>query len=129
MGSFLTDKGLAELIAAVVADNVVRQLGWGTGSGQGVANNDLATPANESRVAGALSQVDTNTVGDTLQIVGKIIAGGARAITEVGLFDAAGAGNPPAGGDMAAYSDFAVINLATGDSIEFTMKITLDQAA
>jgi hypothetical protein len=60
---------------------------------------------------------------DTLQATGILTAAGARAITEVGLFDAAGAGSPPTGGNMDVYADFAAINLASGDSIAFTVKV------
>ena len=122
MASLVTDKGLRAFVDAVVADNILRQLGWGTGNGQGNASNDLATPAAEGRVASAMSAVQTNTENDTLQIEGTIVAGAARAITEVGVFDAATNGN------MIIYGDFAVITLANGDSITFTVQAVLDQA-
>ena len=127
MASLVTDNGLAAFVTALVTDNVVRQLGWGTGSGQTASANDLATAAAESRVAGAMTAETTNTTDDTLQITGTIVATAARAITEVGVFDAAGTGNPPSGGNMAIYGDFSVINLANGDSIAFTIKAILDQ--
>jgi hypothetical protein len=57
-----------------------------------------------------------------------VTAGGSRAITEVGVFDAAGSGNPPSGGNLVIYGDFSVINLASGDSILFTINCVLDQA-
>jgi hypothetical protein len=128
MASLVTNTGLAEFVTALVATDAVKYLGWGTGSGQGVASTDLATPANESRVAGTDSAEDTNTTDDTFQVVGTITAGGARAITEVGVFDGAGTGNPPSGANLAIYGDFSVINLASGDSITFTVKAVLDQA-
>jgi len=127
MASLVTDNGLAAFVTALVTDNVVRQLGWGTGSGQTASANDLATAAAESRVVGAMTAETTNTTDDTLQITGTIVATAARAITEVGVFDAAGTGNPPSGGNMAIYGDFSVINLANGDSIAFTIKAILDQ--
>lgn len=128
MASLVTDIGLKAFVDAVVADNVVRRLGWGTGSGQGDTANDLATPAEESRVGGAMSAVTTNTTDDTLQVEGTITAGAARAITEIGVFDDAGTGAPPSGGNMGIYGDFSVINLASGDSITFTVQAVLDQA-
>jgi len=128
MASLVTNNGLSEFVSALVATDAVKYLGWGTGSGQGVASTDLATPANESRTAGTDTAETTNTTGDTFQVAGTITAGGTRAITEVGVFDAAGSGNPPSGGNLAIYGDFSVINLASGDSITFTIKAVLDQA-
>ena len=40
------------------------------------------------------------------------------------MFDAAGAASPPTGGNMDIYGDFSVINLASGDSIAFTVNVT-----
>lgn len=128
MASLVTNNGLAEFVTALVATDAVKHLGWGTGSGQGVAATDLATPATESRTAGTDSAVTTTTTDDTFQVTGTITATGTRAITEVGVFDGAGSGNPPSGANLAIYGDFTVINLASGDSITFTIKAVLDQA-
>lgn len=129
MASLVVNTGLANATAAWHAyASRARYLGWGTGSGQGATATDLATAANESRVEGTTSQETTNTSNDTYRITGTITAGGARAITEVGVFDAAGSGNPPSGGALAIYGDFSVINLASGDSIQFQVDVVLDQA-
>lgn len=128
MASLVTNNGLSEFVTALVGDDVLKWIGWGTGSGQGVTANDLATPANESRTNGTDSAQTTNTTGDTFRVTGAITAGGARAITEVGVFDGAGTGNPPSGANLGIYGDFAVINLASGDSITFTIDAVLDQA-
>jgi len=129
MASLVVNTGLANVTAALAAyASNARYIGWGTGSGQGVADTDLATAANESRVEGTASQQTTNTTNDTFRIVGTITAGGTRAITEVATFDAAGTGNPPSGGNMAVYGDFSVINLASGDSIQFSVDVVFDQA-
>jgi len=130
MASFVTNNGLAEITGAVVAANVARQLQWGEGSGQAVSANAIAAAGNttESRTAGTMTQQTQNTTNDTIQVVGTITALGSRAITEVGVFDTAGSGNPPTGGDMIVYGDFSVINLAAADSITFTVRATLDQA-
>lgn len=129
MASLVVNTGLANATAAWngYASRPLH-VGWGTGSGQTATATDLATPANESRVPGTSSQQTTNTADDTYQITGTIVATGSRAITEVGVFDAAGAGNPPAGGNLGIYGDFGVINLSSGDSISFTVKAVLDQA-
>lgn len=129
MASLVVNTGLANVTAGLLAyASNARYIGWGTGSGQTATSTDLATAANESRVEGTASQQTTNTTDDTFRIVGTITAGGARAITEVATFDAAGTGNPPSGGNMAVYGDFTVINLASGDSISFTIDTVFDQA-
>lgn len=129
MASTVVNTGLANITAAW--HNYTsrgKYVGWGTGSGQGVTSTDLATAANESRVDGTSSQQTTTTTSDTYRVTATITAGGARAITEVGVFDAAGSGNPPSGGNLVIYGDFTVINLASGDSIAFTINTVLDQA-
>jgi hypothetical protein len=49
-------------------------------------------------------------------VVGLLTASATRAITNAGLFDAVTAGN------LFVKGDFSVINLASGDSIQFTIK-------
>ena len=125
MAAFVTDSGLANITAAWNAyASRARYIGWGVGSGQTVSSTQLAntTGITEPRVAGTTSQTTTNTTNDTYQIVGTLTAAGTRAITEAGVFD-----NPTAG-VMCVYGDFPVINLASGDSIAFTIKVVLDQA-
>ena len=99
-------------------------VGWGTGAGAGAAGStDLSTPASEARVAGTSSQVTTSVTNDTHQVVGTITASGAKTITNVGIFDAAGTGSPPSGGVLYAIFDGLSQALASGDSIQFTAKI------
>lgn len=98
-------------------------LQWGTGSAAAASANVVTTTTTtENRTTGTSSQVTTTQTNDTYQVVGTITALGTRAITEVGVFDAAGTGSPPTGGNMGIYGDFSVINLASGDSIAFTVK-------
>lgn len=128
MASQVQNAGLANMTAAWHAyASRAKYVGWGTGSGVAVTGTDLATPANESRVDGTSSQQTTTTANDTYRVVATLTAGGARAITEVGVFDGAGTGNPPSGANMALYGDFAVVNLASGDAITFTINAVLDQ--
>lgn len=122
MVSQVQDTGLAEFVSALVADDVVKYIGWGTGSGQGVTATDLATAAAEARTDGTPAAQTTNTTGDTYRVTGTITATGSRAITEVGIFDAL------TGAALRMYADFSVINLATDDSIAFTIDTVLDQA-
>lgn len=115
--------GLARVTAALAA--LTFWLQWGTGTGAvASATAVTTTTTTEARVSAAMSQVTTTVTNDTLQATGTITAAGARAITEVGLFDAVGTGSPPTTGNMDYYGSFAVINLSTGDSIAFTIKAT-----
>jgi len=131
MTSLVTDKGIANAIAALNAyASRARYLGWGVGSGQGASATDLAskTGVTEARVEGTTSIQETNVAGDTYQVVGTITAAGALAITELGVFDEAGAGTPPSGGNMCIYGDFSAINVVAGNTITFTVQAQLDQA-
>ena len=122
MVSQVQDAGLKEFVDAIVADDVVKYVGWGTGSGQAVTDSDLATAAAESRTSGTLSAVTTNTTDDTLRCVAQIVATAARAITEVGQFATA------ATATLRMYADFSVLNLNEDDSITFTIDTVLNQA-
>jgi hypothetical protein len=92
----------------------------GTGAtAEAATQTALVTEVDSSptRPTGTSTQQTTTTTSDTYQVVGTITATTARAITEAGLFDATTAGN------MFMRAVFSVINLATGDSIQFTMKV------
>lgn len=126
MVSIVTNSGLANAVAAWAAyASRARYLQWGVGSGQTTSSNDLndKTGTTEARVEGTTSQEDGTVTGDTYQVTGTITAEDARAITELGVFDAAGSGSPPSGGNMGIYGDFSVINLGNGDQISFTVQV------
>jgi hypothetical protein len=98
---------------------------WGTGSGAAASATAVTTTSTtEARVAASMSTGTTSVTGDKMIATGTVTAAGSRAITEVGLFDAVGSGSPPTGGSMDVYGDFSVINLASGDSIAFTINVT-----
>lgn len=91
---------------------------WGTGAGTAaITDTTLFTESAEARVAGTSTQVTTTTTNDSYQVVGTITASATRAITNAGLFDASTSGN------LFVKGDFATINLPTGDSIQFTIKV------
>jgi len=119
------NNGLANITAGWVAyTSRPLYLQWGTGSAAAASANVVTTTTTtESRTTGTSSQVTTTQTNDTYQVTGTITAAGTRAITEVGVFDAAGTGSPPTGGNMDIYGDFSVINLASSDSIAFTVKV------
>lgn len=117
------DAGLARITAALIA--LSWWLQWGTGSAAAkTANVVTTTTTTEGRAAATASQQTTTVTNDTMRLTATLTAAGTRAITEVGAFDAVGSGSPPTGGNMGIYGDFAVINLAGGDSIAYTINTT-----
>lgn len=123
MVSRTQNAGLARVTSLLAAASWWLQ--WGTGSGAAATANVVTTTSTtESRVSATASQQTTTVTNDTLRLTGTITAAGTRAITEVGAFDAAGSGSPPTGGNMDYYADFSVVNLASGDSIAFTLNVT-----
>lgn len=125
MTARIQNNGLANLTAAWVAyASVPKYIQWGEGTGAAASANAVtAGNTTEARTSGTASQVTTSVTNDTFQVTGTITAAGTRAITEVGVFDAAGSGSPPTGGNMCIYGDFSAINLAASDSIAFTIKV------
>jgi hypothetical protein len=123
MTARVQNNGLANITAALVAYTTLpKYLQWGTGTGAAASANVVTTTTTtESRTTGSASQQTTTQTNDTYRVTGTITALGTRAITEVGVFDAVGSGSPPTGGNMCIYGDFTVINLATSDSIAFTI--------
>lgn len=115
--------GLARITSLLAAASWYLQ--WGTGSAAAAtANVVTTTTTTEARVAATMSQQTVTVTNDTLRATGTITAAGTLAITEIGLFDAAGSGSPPTGGNMDIYGDFSVINLSAADSIAFTLNTT-----
>ena len=91
---------------------------WGTGAGTTAATDTTLFTEATPRAAGTSTQQTTSVTNDTYQVVATITAAGALAITNAGLFDVITASS----GNMFVKGDFSVINLATGDSIQFTFK-------
>lgn len=127
MASFATNLGIKAISDIFIADDTYKYVGWGSGSGQTVASTDLATALAEGRVTGTMASATTNTADDTTRVTATITATGTRAVTEMGVFNGAGSGSPPAGATLGFYSDFSVINVASGDTITFTIDIVFDQ--
>jgi hypothetical protein len=114
--------GLARVTSSL--SGLTYWLQWGTGSAAAASANVVTTTTTtEARVATTNTQQTTTVTNDTLQMTGTITAAGARSITEIGVFDAAGTGSPPTGGNMDYYVDFASVGLSSGDSIAFTIKV------
>jgi alpha-L-arabinofuranosidase len=89
-----------------------------TGAARTAAVTDTALSTEvETRATGTESIVTVTVTSDTYQIVGTITATAARVVDEAGSFDASTVGN------MATSFTFAVVNLANGDSIQFTIRL------
>lgn len=89
----------------------------GTGAGTAAAGDTTLFTEVETRTNGTSTQQTTSVTNDTYQVVGTIAATAGRAVTNAGLFDAS------SGGNLFMKGDFATVNLANGDSIQFTMKV------
>jgi hypothetical protein len=96
--------------------NSGQYVGWGTGSGGGAGSTDLVSAAPEGRATGSVSVSGSGSAAK-YQVVGTITAAAPRAITEAGNFETSSTAT------IIVYGDFTVINLATGDKIEFTITI------
>lgn len=95
-------------------------IGWGTGAGAaGKGSTDVSTAATEARV----SATETQPATDKAQWVATITADGNKTITNAGLFDAAGSGSPPSGGNLLIVGDGVATALLLGDKIEFTISL------
>ncbi len=128
MAALVTNAGFANLAAAWNAyTSRPVYLQWGVGTGQAATDNTVAdtTGTTEARTSGSSSVVTTTVTNDTYQVTGTITAIGTPTITEVGLFDAAGSGGPPTGGNMDVYGSFTGVALGVGDSIAFTVKVKM----
>jgi hypothetical protein len=89
---------------------------WGTGAGTTGATDTTLFTENGSRTAGTSTQQTTSTTNDTYQVIGTLTAGSSITVTNAGLFDASTSGN------LFIKSDFTGVALASGDSIQFTIK-------
>jgi hypothetical protein len=106
-------KAITTNLVSGIGGTVPKYVGWGTGStGAAATATDLSTAATEARTSGTVSRVTTSQTNDTLQVVGTVtIAGAGKTITEAGLFDAAGSGSPPSGGNLYELASFTGLAL------------------
>jgi hypothetical protein len=95
----------------------------GTGTTTAAVTDTVIETEVETRTDGTSSQQTTTTTDDTFRVVGTVTATAPRAVANAGLLTASTSGT------LFVHSDFAVINLATNDSITFTFNVKFDQAA
>lgn len=90
----------------------------GTGGTAEAATQTALVTEVETRTSGTSTRQTVTVTNDTYQVVGTQTATATRAITEGGLFDASSTGN------MFTRALFTVVNLANGDSLQQTWKVT-----
>jgi len=120
MANIVTNVGKGVITARFLsaAPPLALFIGWGTGNGTAAeTDTTLFTESNEARAAAAVSQFQTTTANDTVQAIATLQATANRAITNAGLFDALTSGN------LIMKGNFSAVNLNSGDSIAFTMRI------
>lgn len=121
MAEIFTQKG--EEWAVDQLDVGTQYVGWGTSATTAVkGDTNLGTAATEARVAGTRSQV----LADKLQWLATITADGGKTIKEVGLFDAAGSGSPPSGGNLIIHANHTdAVMSAAGDKVDYTITLEM----
>lgn len=99
-----------------LSGNAGTHIGNGTGTGGAVKGDTALGTEVETRAATTVSVTGSGSTAK-YQAVATIAITATRAITEVGLFSASSSGS------MFVRSDFAAINVVSGDSIQFTITI------
>lgn len=77
------------------------------------------TDSGLARASATCTQTTTSTTNDTAQWVKSWSVSGSKAVTESGIFDASSSGN------LLARQTFSAINVASGDTLQFTWKVQL----
>ncbi len=119
-GQVITNKGAAAFGSANFT--TLKYIAGGVGATSmartaAVGDTALSSELAEGRATGTVTNVTTTVTNDTFQVVGTITATGSRAVDEMGVFDASTSGN------MGISVTHAAQNLASGDSIQYTVKI------
>ncbi len=142
MANVVTNAGRAIITNRIKGAGTEPSFGaWGTGVHTAVvADTSLSTEvysttndgSHNTRPAGASTQQTTSVTNDTYQVIVTLTcaAGNAPlAIVNAGLYDtngqAANLTTNTSGGNLFVESDFSAVNLASGDSIQFTFKIQM----
>lgn len=108
---------ISDLVSGV-GGTVPKYVAEGTGSTAPAVTDTALGLEVETRATGTVSRVTTTATNDTMQVVGTVSQTGTHAITESGLFDASTSGN------MLCRGTFTAVNVVSGDSIQFTWKVS-----
>lgn len=124
----LTNTGFAEVAGLINSDQAGSHTAWdyvavGTGTTAATATDtELETEETENslgRSAGTGTRVTVNVSNDTSQIVKSFSVTGSVAVTESGVLNAG------ATGVLLCRQTFSAINVADGDTLQITWKITV----
>lgn len=124
----VTDAGVAFLAAywagGASSINIMKYAGCGTGTGDEAVGDtalgtECTTALNPDSTRATCTM--TNPSAPVVQAVGTLTFDAIAAVTEHGLFSQAATG----GGTLWDRSKFSAINVASGDSIQFTYQLTL----
>lgn len=123
MATAFTNAGAAVVTNRLIqAGTAPKNIGWGIGTttaaqSQTALVTESAPTTAGGRTVGTESRTTGSVTNDQYTVVGTVTAVSSLAITEAGLFDATTAGN------MLIRSDFAAVNVVSGDSIAFTFNL------
>ena len=109
---------VADLIGGVNGIAAFDYIAIGTGT-TAEAATDTALGTEVARGQATKSLITTNVTNDTLQLQFAFNFTSSNAITEAGVFNAS------TGGDMLCRTTFSAVNVADGDSLQITYKITV----
>ncbi len=125
MAPLVTNAGKAIITNRLIgAGTEPKFIGWGTGAtAEAVSQTNLVTPGTEARVTGTSARTTVTATNDTYQVTGTVVADGTKSIKEVGLFDAAGTGSPPTGGNLFMRGLHGSTDLGVGESIAYTITV------
>lgn len=117
MATVFANTGKASTTSAL-ASSTNKYVGVGTGAGTAAITDTTLFTEVETRATGTQTQQTTTTTNDTYQVVGTVTATASRAVSNAGVFDASTSGN------LFMKGDFSTVNLASGDSIQVTAKVS-----
>ena len=116
----LTNAGLDIItnLLSGLGGTIPKWIHWGTGTTPAtVTDTAMETAGTEARAEGTASRVTTTVTNDTLQVVGTLVCNAtAKAITEVGAFDAL------TGSNLFGRITHDAIGMTENSSIEYTIK-------
>lgn len=125
LGNLITTKGkeliVDQLGGTTTAPVTAVAIGTGTNAaaaGDTALQTEITTNGGQ-RGAATVTNVTTTTTNDTEQWVKTFTFTGSFAVTEEGLLD-----NNTSGGNLLARQVFSAINVASGDSLQITHKVT-----
>jgi len=119
--NLIVNAGKSEVAGLIIGDTGATAFGYvaiGTGTTAPSAS-DTALENETHRTSATTSLTTTNVTNDTAQLQATFNFTGSYAITECGIFNAS------SGGDMLARQTFDVLNVANGDNLTMTWKITV----